>query len=112
MLEEGLHQKEAGYAQWGAQAIGGGVLQTPWRSDMALPAPRARPLDPSTDTHIPSVPQGLPVFYAPGEAEAVCAALDRAGAVAGCASADGDCLLYGTETVLSALKLSVGGWAV
>ncbi|PSC67428.1 phosphatidate cytidylyltransferase [Micractinium conductrix] len=49
---------------------------------------------------------GLPVFYAPGEAEAVCAALDRAGAVAGCASADGDCLLYGTETVLSALKLS------
>lgn len=47
------------------------------------------------------------MFYAPGEAEAVCAALNRAGCVDAAASADSDTLLYGAETVLQALKLSV-----
>lgn len=52
-------------------------------------------------------PQGLPVFYAPGEAEAVCAALSRAGCVDGCGSNDSDCLVYGAEAVYHTLKLSV-----
>ena len=51
--------------------------------------------------------QGLPVFYAPGEAEAVCAALSRAGCVDGCGSNDSDCLVYGAESVYHTLKLSV-----
>lgn len=51
--------------------------------------------------------QGLPVFYAPGEAEAVCAALNRAGCVDAAASSDSDTLLYGAETLLQSLKLSV-----
>lgn len=53
--------------------------------------------------------QGLPVFYAPGEAEAVCAALNRAGCVDAAASSDSDTLLYGAETLLHTLKLQVGG---
>lgn len=60
---------------------------------------------------LPTLPnacsQGLPVFYAPGEAEAVCAALSRAGCVDGCGSNDSDCLLYGAEAVYHTLKLSV-----
>ena len=52
-------------------------------------------------------PQGLPVFYAPGEAEATCAALNRAGCVDGCASSDSDTLLYGAEAVYHTLKLQV-----
>jgi len=53
------------------------------------------------------LPQGLPVFYAPGEAEAVCAALSRASCVDGCGSNDSDCLVYGAEAVYHTLKLSV-----
>ncbi|PRW33965.1 flap endonuclease GEN-like protein 1 [Chlorella sorokiniana] len=49
---------------------------------------------------------GVPVFYAPGEAEAVCAALSRAGCVDGCGSNDSDCLVYGAEAVYHTLKLS------
>ncbi|KAL4425232.1 hypothetical protein ABPG75_009248 [Micractinium tetrahymenae] len=49
---------------------------------------------------------GLPVFYAPGEAEAVCAALNRAGCVDAAASSDSDTLLYGAEAVLQSLKMS------
>lgn len=47
------------------------------------------------------------MFHAPGEAEAVCAALNAAGCVDACASKDGDCLLYGAEVLLPSLKLSV-----
>jgi hypothetical protein len=53
--------------------------------------------------------QGLPVFHAPGEAEAVCAALAQAGCVDACATFDSDVLLYGAETVYQTLKLSVRG---
>lgn len=49
------------------------------------------------------------MFYAPGEAEAVCAALNRAGCVDAVASSDSDTLLYGAETLLQSLKLSVRG---
>ncbi|GAB4815602.1 hypothetical protein N2152v2_002648, partial [Parachlorella kessleri] len=49
---------------------------------------------------------GLPVFYAPGEAEAVCAVLAQAGCVDACATFDSDVLLYGAETVYQTLKLS------
>ena len=48
------------------------------------------------------------MFYAPGEAEATCAALNRAGCVDGCASSDSDTLLYGAEAVYRTLKLQVG----
>ena len=56
----------------------------------------------------PPPTQGLPVFHAPGEAEATCAALERCGAVQGCASRDSDCLLYGASSVYHTLRLSVG----
>jgi hypothetical protein len=59
-----------------------------WNSDLLLPRR-----------------QGLWVVRAPGEAEATCAALDRAGRVHGCASADSDCLLFGAETLFPTLKL-------
>lgn len=52
---------------------------------------------------------GLPVFYAPGEAEAVCVALERAGAVHACASFDSDTLVYGARRVYHTLKLNVRG---
>lgn len=50
---------------------------------------------------------GLPVFYAPGEAEAVCVALERAGVVDACASFDSDTLVYGAQHVYHTLKLHV-----
>lgn len=59
------------------------------------------------DSPRPPPPQGLPVFYARGEAEATAAALAAAGCVDGCVSTDSDCLLYGAEVVYPALKLSV-----
>ena len=52
--------------------------------------------------------QGLWVVHAPGEAEATCAALNRAGHVHGCATNDGDALLFGAETLFHTLKLVVG----
>ncbi|EFN56935.1 hypothetical protein CHLNCDRAFT_143468 [Chlorella variabilis] len=51
---------------------------------------------------------GLPVFYAPGEAEAVCAALSAAGCCDACATPDGDALLYGAESLLHTVKLQTG----
>lgn len=47
------------------------------------------------------------MFYAPGEAEATCAALAALGAVDACASFDSDTLVYGAERVYHTLKLSV-----
>ena len=47
------------------------------------------------------------MFYAPGEAEATCAALDSAGAVHGVASLDGDALSFGATAVYRTLSLSV-----
>lgn len=44
---------------------------------------------------------------APGEAEAACAALSRAGHVDGCVTLDGDALLFGAEVVYQTLKLEV-----
>ncbi|KAL6777267.1 XPG3 [Auxenochlorella protothecoides x Auxenochlorella symbiontica] len=49
---------------------------------------------------------GLPVFYSPGEAEATCAALVRAGRVDAAASFDSDTLVHGAERVYHTLKLS------
>eukprot|EP00884_Botryococcus_braunii_P004061 jgi/Botrbrau1/13656/Bobra.0292s0006.1 len=48
---------------------------------------------------------GLPTIRAPGEAEAVCAALNQAGYVDGCVTLDGDALLFGAELVYQTLKL-------
>lgn len=55
----------------------------------------------------PDGAQGLPVFYSPGEAEATCAALVRAGWVDAAASFDSDTLVHGAERVYHTLKLSV-----
>ncbi|KAK9839698.1 hypothetical protein WJX81_006968 [Elliptochloris bilobata] len=49
---------------------------------------------------------GLPVFVAPGEAEATCAALDAAGLADACATADADALLFGARCVFSTLRLT------
>ncbi|RMZ56870.1 hypothetical protein APUTEX25_002959 [Auxenochlorella protothecoides] len=49
---------------------------------------------------------GLPVFYSPGEAEATCAALVRAGRVDAAASFDSDTMVHGAERVYHTLKLS------
>jgi len=46
------------------------------------------------------------VVAAPGEAEATCAALDAAGLVDGCATADADALLFGARCVFCTLKLT------
>ncbi len=43
---------------------------------------------------------------APGEAEATCAALDAAGLVDGCATADADALLFGARCVFCTLRLT------
>ncbi|DBB04272.1 TPA: hypothetical protein ACH3X1_012770 [Trebouxia sp. C0004] len=48
---------------------------------------------------------GLPVVQAPGEGEAMCAALNAAGVVDACATFDGDVLLFGAHTVYHTLKL-------
>ncbi|KAL0042957.1 hypothetical protein WJX79_005070 [Trebouxia sp. C0005] len=48
---------------------------------------------------------GLPVVQAPGEGEAMCAALNAAGLVDACATFDGDVLLFGAHTVYHTLKL-------
>ena len=40
---------------------------------------------------------GLPAVEAPGEAEATCAAMNAAGLVDGCATSDGDALLFGAR---------------
>lgn len=51
--------------------------------------------------------QGLPVVQAPGEGEAMCAALNEAGLVHACATCDGDVLLFGAQTTFHTLKLQV-----
>lgn len=51
--------------------------------------------------------QGLPVVQAPGEGEALCAALNQQGLVHSCATLDGDVLLFGAERVYHTLKLQV-----
>ena len=48
---------------------------------------------------------GLTCIQAPGEAEAMCAALELAGLVDGCVSKDGDTLLFGAQTVYKELHL-------
>lgn len=55
----------------------------------------------------PSALQGLPHVRAPGEAEALCAALDAAGLVHACHTADGDALLFAARTVYRTLSLLV-----
>ena len=51
--------------------------------------------------------QGLPVVQAPGEGEAMCAALNEAGLVHACATVDGDVMLFGAQTIFHTLKLQV-----
>ncbi|KAL3141843.1 hypothetical protein ABBQ32_004509 [Trebouxia sp. C0010 RCD-2024] len=51
---------------------------------------------------------GLPVVQAPGEGEAMCAALNEAGLVHACATCDGDVLLFGAHTTFHTLKLQSG----
>ncbi len=48
--------------------------------------------------------QGLWVLQAPGEAEAMCAALDRAGHVDACATSDSDALLFAAQTQFHTMK--------
>ena len=71
--------------------------------------PTSPPPWPCCTHHLAPPPQelGLPVFQAPGEAEAACAALARIGAVHACATFDSDAPLYGAETVYKKLRLSV-----
>jgi hypothetical protein len=47
------------------------------------------------------------VVQAPGEGEAMCAALNAGGLVDACATFDGDVLLFGAHTVYHTLKLQV-----
>ena len=51
--------------------------------------------------------QGLWVVQAPGEAEAMCAALTSAGHADACATTDGDALLFGAPVLFHTLKLGV-----
>lgn len=44
------------------------------------------------------------MLQAPGEGEAMCAALDRAGHVDACATSDGDALLFGAQTLFQSIK--------
>lgn len=46
-------------------------------------------------------------MQAPGEGEAMCAALNAAGLVHACATCDGDVLLFGAQTTFHTLKLQV-----
>lgn len=47
------------------------------------------------------------MVQAPGEGEAMCAALNEAGLVHACATFDGDVLLFGAQTIFHTLKLQV-----
>ncbi len=47
------------------------------------------------------------MVQAPGEGEAMCAALNAGGLVDACATFDGDVLLFGAHTVYHTLKLQV-----
>lgn len=47
------------------------------------------------------------MLQSPGEGEAMCAALNKAGIVDACATFDGDVLLFGAHTVYHTLKLQV-----
>ncbi|CAL8471936.1 g11478 [Coccomyxa elongata] len=47
---------------------------------------------------------GLCVVQAPGEAEAMCAALNRAGHVDACVTKDSDALLFGAQTLFQTIK--------
>lgn len=47
------------------------------------------------------------MVQAPGEGEALCAALNQQGLVDGCATLDGDVLLFGAQTVYHTFKLQV-----
>ena len=47
------------------------------------------------------------MIQSPGEGEAMCAALNKAGIVDACATFDGDVLLFGAHTVYHTLKLQV-----
>lgn len=44
------------------------------------------------------------MVQAPGEAEAVCAALNRAGHVDACVTKDSDALLFGAQTLFQTIK--------
>lgn len=50
---------------------------------------------------------GLPAVQAPGEAEAMCAALQMAGLVQGCATKDSDTLALGASRVYHTINLAV-----
>ena len=51
--------------------------------------------------------QGVPVIAAPGEAEALMAALEQAGLADACATPDGDALVFGAAVVYHTVKLQV-----
>lgn len=46
---------------------------------------------------------GIPVLQANGEAEALCAQLNREGHVVACITADSDAFLYGANCVIKAI---------
>lgn len=50
---------------------------------------------------------GLPVLHAPGEAEALCAALQCTGLVDACATKDSDALVFGATHVFHTINLVV-----
>lgn len=74
---------------------------------MQSPQTRAQKLQLADDKCV-CVLQGVPVVQAPGEGEAMCAALNQQGLVDGCATLDGDVLLFGARTVYHTFKLQVG----
>ncbi|XP_072182130.1 uncharacterized protein [Diadema setosum] len=51
---------------------------------------------------------GVPCVQSQGEAEAMCALLDRQGIADGCLTEDGDAFLYGARTVYRNLNMSTG----
>ncbi len=107
---------------WGgiARRWGSGVA---WRAGAQKVYPSAVPYDsacrtwrpPAAPPHLPAamsvcrtVRQGLPYVEAPGEAEAMCAALNAEGLAAAAVTSDVDALLFGAKTVYRECRLMVG----
>ena len=79
---------------WGGGRAGPGQLQSPKRQQRRQFSGVLR------DCERLLASLGVPCVTAPGEAEAYCAALNRAGLVDAVVSDDSDCFCYGAKTVL------------
>jgi len=72
------------------------------------PRSRARPAPPATANKTHKRAQGVPVVQAPGEAEAMCAALSSEGLVDAAHSKDADTMVFGAEVSYKLMKLLSG----